>query len=362
MARGFSHGGRGGGGMSSSGGGGARGFSGGSSGFSSSRRSSSFGGEPRRSRGGFGGGPSHYHHDPGPHHHRPRRPWRVPMFGRTVVITSGVRAGMMFLIFFLVFGIFMLSSSISSIGYRKDDVKDQEALILKYEQYDVKFKDVISKAQSGNYENYKIVTGTYKNRTFVSYGSDPTTTGVYQAVWNNGAYYYFIVYEYTSVDGSVKVDSTFTQFLYQDVIDSSSASTDKTIEIACAKIGSEYWAINTDYSLESNQDYLYEKEYLTKLEASYKHAKSYVFIAVLFVVGSVLVLALILVRQYKKAKKEAEVEDAKNEAEIAEARAKAEVAEAEANQVGRVCRHCGSDIPKGASRCPNCGSTSFEKD
>lgn len=344
MARGFSHGGSRGGGGGGSVGGGSRGFSGGGS------------------RGGgfrFGGssGHSHHSHSSHHHHHRPRAPWRFHMFGRTVVVSTGFQSFFIIGLIMLIFFGYIFFSSVGSLKYYKQDITDSKQMIQKYEDYSEQFLDVIEKAQAGTYENYKIVDGTYDgSRTITNYGSDPTIPGVYKSHYYNGVYYYFIVYTYTSVDGSVKTDSTFTQYLIQDVQGSSS----ETIEIACAKIGSEYWAINTDYSLSNNVDYLEEKQWLKSCESAYKSAQTTVAIyAVVFVVILGVIIAVV-VYKVKRAKKNDELEDAKKEAEIAEAEAKAEVAEKQATQIGRVCKYCGMDVPDGANSCPGCGSRDYE--
>ena len=76
MARGFS---RSGGGSRSGGSGGGFSFGGGGGGFSfGGSRSSS------RSSGGSYSSGSHGGH----YHRRPRHPWHVPMFGRTVIVST----------------------------------------------------------------------------------------------------------------------------------------------------------------------------------------------------------------------------------------------------------------------------------
>ena len=50
----------------------------------------------------------------------------------------------------------------------------------------------------------------------------------------------------------------------------------------------------------------------------------------------------------------------KKQAETQEAQAKAEMAEKQANQVGRVCKYCGANVPDGEETCPGCGSREFE--
>ena len=343
MARGFSHG-----GSSGGGGGGGRSFGGG--GFSFGGGGFSFGSSSSRSsrRDRYD---DHYHHRP------PRRPWRVSMFGRTVVITTGMRSFFLFGLIALFFFGFVFITNVRGLRYYKEDIAESEAMIQKYEDYSVTFLDIINKAESGNYANYKIVEGTFDaSRQISNYGSDPTIPGVYKSLYYNGAYHYFIVYTYTSVDGTTQTDSTFTQYLIQDV----QGGTDEKIDIACAKIGHEYWAINTDYTLEKNIDYQKEKQYLKSCESSYKSAvKTVVVYAVVFAVILGIIIA-VAVYKIKRAKKKNELEDAKKEAEIAEAQAKAETAQKVADQTGRVCKYCGMDVPDGADCCPGCGARDYE--
>ncbi len=330
MARGFSHSGSSGGGRSGGG------FSG-----------SSFGGSSRRSSSGSGSS-----------YHRPRGPMRVPMFGRVMVITTGMQTLFAFLFFF----IFAAIAGLVTVGGAKSDYnegyKEEKALVQKFEEYDVTFRDIIAKAQAGTYDNYKIVEGSYGDRKYTYYDDDPSDIGYYRAFYRNGAYYYFIVYEYEAPDGKTKIDSTFTQYLEQDV--SVGYGENGTIEIACAKIGKEYWAINTDYSLSKNQDYHYAKAEMAEYEQLAKSTNTTMIVCWILLAALVVILALVIVKEYKKAKKQEAVQDAKNEADIAEAESRADIARKAAKAKGRVCDYCGNSIPDDEDKCPSCGSRTYK--
>ena len=159
MARGFSHSGR------SGGGGGSRGGSFGS--FGGGSRSSggfSFGSSSRSSSSGSYHSSSYHHH----HHHRPRGPWHIPMFGRTVVVTTGNQFLLYILTLALLFTTIMLSSNVKAIGWKGDEVKAQQEYVLKYEEYSEKFLDVIAKAKANKadptkYTDYRLETVSFPN-------------------------------------------------------------------------------------------------------------------------------------------------------------------------------------------------------
>lgn len=348
MARGFSHSGRSGGGGGSRGGGFS--FGGGSrssgGGFRSSSSSSS----------SYGGHHSSYHRPRGP-----RRPWNIPMFGRTVVIAPGTQFLFYILAIVMIFSVIMFSSNVKAIGWKGDEVKAQQEYVEKYETYSETFLDVIEKGQANKadptkHTNYRVETVTFPVVYRTWYNESNPQTGYYKAFNFEGAEYYFIVYEYMAVDGTTKVDSTFAQYYFQDI------PTNGQIEIAHAKIGSEYWAINTDYSLEHNMDYQYDKALLEDLKSDRNGTIISTIIYGALVAGAVLIVVLVVVKKFKNAQKKADLENQKTEAEIAEAKAKAEVAEAQAQKVGRTCKYCEATIPDGADVCPACGSRFFEKD
>ena len=346
MARGFSPGGRSGG---SSGGGSRGGSSGGGFNFGGINLGGIFSSGPR--------------HDPPPRHHHHRRPPRGPrhmrFFGRTIVVTTGFQSLMSLLLIGILFFCFMFYFSISSMKQAKAYVDDSKQMVQKYEDGADQFLDIIEKAKSGNYENYKIVMGTYDPAKELDYsgGHDPFMDGIYKCMFREGVWWYFVAYEYVDLDGEEQLDWTFTQYLRQDL---PSGGFNEEIEIAIAKINGQNWAINTDFSLDVCQEYLEEVESLESQQKVYKSAVTKVVIYSVILVVVILVVVLVLVRKFKTAQKKEELEIAKSEAEVAEAQAKAEEAERVAKTKGRVCRYCGADVPDGDETCPGCGSREFD--
>ena len=351
MARGFSRGGRsgggGGGGFSFGGGGGGFRAGFGSSGSSYNRGGSSYG---------------HSHHTP----RGPRRPWRMHFFGRTVILAGPAQTLLSLLLGVFIFSIVFFAGLIGNMNDNKAYMAESKEMIAKYEEYDEIFSTIIERAENGD-EGYYIVNATFENRKFTTYGDDPTLTGYYLTdYYEKGEYYYFVVYEFeyhaNDTVGQSKYDktwndSTFIEFTTYGVRDLSG-----TIEVAYTRVDGEVWAINTSYTLERNKDYQVEKDYLADLEENKGSYVKMLVITGVVIAVIVLIAVLFIKRKYKQAKKDQAVQDAKNEAEIAEARANAELAEAKASQIGRTCKHCGTDVPDGATICPACGSRHFEKD
>lgn len=368
MARGFSRGG---------GGGGRSGGSGGGFSFGGGGRSSSSGGGFSF---GFGGGSSssrrydrhddyHHHH----YHHRPRGPWHVPIFGRTVIVSTRARSVFSFLMMLFAISCFMCVIFCRFASGYGANIKEQKLLIAEYETRDKDYKKLIQGAKDGIYEVqefdisefYRETTKTFKY-THYSGQSDPTETGIYDMnLYRDGQEYFFIVYSY-KFGGVESIDWTFAQYTkYQleDIIRKGGK-----IKIAVGELTDTasnddgVYAMNMDYTLEANQEYQYEVYTLNRYKSS---RTKYVLIAV----GSALVMAAIvagvvvyIVKKYKAAQVKQELENKKTEAEIAEAQAKAEIAEAQANKVNRNCVYCGCDIPDNEDVCPACGSRQFEKD
>lgn len=354
MARGFS---RGGGGSS----GGSGGFSigggsrGGGGGFS-------FGGGSRRSSSSSYSG-NHHHHTP-----RPRRPWRVPMFGRTVVISTGAQS--MFSLFVVVFLIacFVCVTFGRSVGKMNSDIKDQNTLIASYETRDKDYKTLIQGAKNGTYElQYFDISQFYNDYTqtfnYKSYNGnyDPTTPGIYDwDFYRDGQEYFFIVYEY-QVNGTTKTDWTFVQYTEYQLKDILvKANHPGEIEIAVGYLTNTeskddgIYAMNTDYSLEANQEYHYE---LWVLEDMKGDRNSNLWIAIgagavaLAIVAGVVIY---LIKKYKNAQRQADADVAKTEAET-------KLAEEQAKQINRICDYCGASVPDGEDDCPACGSRIFKE-
>ena len=358
MARGFSRGGgsSGGGGFS---GGGSRGgsFGGGGGGFSFG------GGFSRGSSSSSGSYSGHHHH----HTPRPRRPWRVPMFGRTVIISTGAQSAFsLFLVVFLI-ACFVCVTFGRSVGYMNTEIKDQQTLIASYETRDKDYKTLIQGAKNGTYElQYFDISQYYNDYTktfnFKTYNGnyDPTTPGIYDwDFYRDGQEYFFIVYEY-EYNGQVETDWTFVQYTaYQlkDIL----VKTDHPgeIEIAVGYLTNTeskddgVYAMNTDYSLEANQEYHYEVWTLENMKAD-RNNNLWVAIGAGAVAGLIIAgVIFYLVKKYKNAQKQVDADIAKTEAET-------KLAEEQAKQINRICDYCGASVPDGEDDCPACGSRFFK--
>ena len=366
MARGFSRSGGGGGRSGGSGGG----FSFGGSRSSSSSRSSSFGGWSSRSSSSRSYSSSYSGSD----YHRPRRPrgpWRIPMFGRTVVVSTGARTAFSFLIFVFAIACFLcVNFGRFTSGYASN-IKEQKLIVAEYETRDKDYKKLIQGATDGTYEiqdfdiNQFYNEGTQKfTYRYFSGSYDPTTPGIYDMnFYRNGQEYFFIVYEY-EYGGSTYTDWTFAQYSKYQLEDIKKSGGILKIAVGnltgTASNDDGVWAMNMDYTLEANQEYQYEVYMLDSYKAS--HTK-YLLVTIgcaLVMAGILAGVVLYLVKKYKAAKVQQDLENQKTEAEIAEAQAKAEVAEKLASQTSRVCEYCGNSVPDGEAKCPACGSSRFE--
>lgn len=333
MARGFSHSGH------SSGGHSGGGHSGGS-----------FGGH---SYGGYGGAPR-----------GPRPPMRMHFFGRTVVLAGPAQWFMSILLGILALAIVFAVGMFGNYSQIKSVVTESKEMVEKYESYSAIYSNIITKAKAGT-NGYYVVDATFAMHKFEDYSNDPTESGYYVTDhYEKGQYYYFIVYNfnYHSSDtiGATKTnpynDSTFLQFTYDDIRDMNG-----TIEVAYTYIDGKVWAINTDYTLEKNKDYQNEKDYYENSLGGKDACKKMIVVDVVIIVAIVAVLVLFVSKKYKQAKTDQEIKTAKSQAELAEAQANADIAEKKAQQVGRVCKYCGANVPDDADDCPSCGSRQFKK-
>ncbi len=356
MARGFSHSGRSGGGgggfsfggstgRSSSGGGGFGGFS--------------FGGSTSRSSS------SDHHH----HHHRRRGPWHIPMFGRTVVVTTGARSALSFVFVFLIMAMIICFSSISTIKNYGTAITESEGYIEQYIDYDKTYSNIIAKAKAGA-DGYYIGKGEFSKIKYTTYNANPTKTGLYETdVYLNGQNWWFIVYDMdyanndpNAVGSAVWNDSTFTQYDQYALQDFKDTDSDGKleIEIAYTYINGKVYAINTDYSLEVNKDYAYEVEYLDDLKSTRKSSLMVALGSGAVAVLIITIVVAVVVKKIKNSQRKEELEMEKAAAETAEANANAELAREKAKQINRTCKYCGASVPDGDEMCPACGSRYFE--
>ena len=360
MARGFSRGGGGGGRSGGSSGGfsfgGGGGRSGGGFSFGSSRSSSS---SSSRSYGGSSYGGSHHYH------RRPRRPWHIPMFGRTVIVSTRAQSFFSMFIMLIIFATAMCFFNARSVGYYTAEIKDQKSLVQEYETRDKDYRKLIDGAKNGTYEIQKFDISQfwdeskndfkYKN---YDWDSDPTQVGIYDGdFYHNKLEYFFIVYNYT-YNSNTNIEWTFFQYTKSQLIDIKDAK-DGYLEIAVGYLTNTaskddgVYAMNMDYTLEANQEYQYELYVLDDLksEKNSKLLTALIFMGIdLLIVGGIV---FYLVKKYKTAQRKADAEIAKTEAET-------KLAEEQAKQINRTCDYCGASVPDGEDACPACGSRIFE--
>ena len=360
MARGFSRGG---------GGGGRSGGSGG--GFS-------FGGGGRSSGGGgfsfnFGGGSSRRSNDYDRHdgydrhyNRRPRRPWHIPMFGRTVIVSTRAQSFFSMFIVLIIFATAMFYFNARAVGWHTADIKEQKQIVQKFETYDKDYTKLIEGAKNGTYEiQYFDIAQFWNGTSFETknYVNDdfPGGVGIYDIdFYRNGQEYFFIYFEYDD-NGVTKYEDTFTQYTMDQLEDMLTDSNNPgKLAIAVGKLTNTaskndgVFAMNMDYSLEANQDYQYEVSELNRMksEKNSKLLTALGFGAVdLLIIGGIV---FYLVKKYRNAQRKADADIAKTEAET-------KLAEEQAKQINRVCDYCGASVPDGEDMCPACGSRVFEK-
>lgn len=319
---------------------------------------SSFGGGTSRSSGFRSSGSNNQSHNSNGNFHGFAffRPRHYHIFGRPVFISSGIQTLISSLLLFALLTLFLAFSSGSATTRAKDEINDCKDYISIIETDAEYYNNLIQTAKTNNTtDDYYITQAYFGNTVYEYYSSNPKNIGVYEAFTDDGIIWYFIVYEYTNdVTNTKQIGTTYTQY-------SSSMYTGfgGTIEIAYTKTGSQWYSINTDYTLEENRDYILAKEDLTDAENWHKECIKNTIIHSLICASIIAVIVLIITYKYKKAKTENELNQQKTKAEIAEAQAKAEQEKKRASQINRKCTYCGSIVPDTATKCPGCGSSDF---
>lgn len=231
-----------------------------------------------------------------------------------------------------------------------------------YEEY----KDLFEKAEaqkalsdSDPSKTHFITTATFNKFKYSSYETNPSTPAAYEDCMLNGIQYYFIVYEYKDASNVTHKGTTYSQFSGSQV-DGFVNGYYGEIEIAYTVVDGQYVSMNTSYKMNDCAEYKYR---LAMAESNKQLASRVIWV----IVAEFVILALFVFIYIKKLKKYRQLvkEDEtlyqqKKQAETQEAQAKAEMAERQANQVGRVCKYCGANVPDGEETCPGCGSREFE--
>jgi len=316
------------------------------SGRSSSSSRSGFSSGGFSSRGGFSSSSGSHHYSHGPRHFN--------FLGRTVILSSGISTALSLLTFFIVFIGILFFGSFSSIINTNNDIAYYETQVSVMEEDAVYYNNLISNAYDSSKTNYFLYNAYFGSQSYYYYDDNPTNIGIYNAFTDDVSTWYFIVYEYT-VQGQKYIGTTYTQFT-----STQAHSLGGYIQIAYTIDDGEVYSINTSYTLAKNRDYTYAKAELENARSSKKSAITIVVISGLILAGLITAIVLILKTQIKKAKEKAELEKSKKQAEVNEAQAKAKQAERIANQFGRKCEYCNSDVPDNATVCPSCGSRQFK--
>lgn len=320
----------------SRGGGGSRS----SGGFGSSGGTHSHGG----SFGGFGGGQ---------HIHIPRVPIRLNLFGSRIVVSTGRQSAIVAIVVFLVFAIFGCFVTSTMKQNLNSEISDYKAYISQCELDAVWYENAKQKAIAGTDQDFFI---TYATDYDYYYDRD-------MAVVMNNVKFYYLIYEYqipidSNNDGVIDYYQKQEGETYSTFSSSQAIQWDRKIFVG--KDGGSWASMNYNYSLSTNQEYLFQKQELAESESTLKTINAVFIGLILISVAIVVVLVIVIVKTIKKGKLEFEKEQQKKAAEVAEAQAKADEARRRASQISRVCIYCGCDVPDGAEKCPSCGSSDFK--
>lgn len=216
----------------------------------------------------------------------------------------------------------------------------------------VEYKDLIDKASLNVDDDYYITTASFGSMKYTSYDDNPTAKGAYLDFQSNNISYYFIVYEYTDHEGNTFTGTTYTQFSASQV-----ANLGGQIEIAYySKSGAEHYSINTNYKLDSCQEYIEYKKLLTNYNNSAKNLMIAIIVEIVFVALFVTLYILKLRKYNKLIAQDDELLYQKKKAETDKAKAEAEVVQTEVASKNRFCKYCGCKIDPGSNVCSSCGA------
>jgi hypothetical protein len=209
-------------------------------------------------------------------------------------------------------------------------------------------------------DDYFVTYAIYSGQFKYSYNEN-SPTGYYYDEYtgvelNNVPYYYLIyIYEVPEDKDGDGFNDKYTGETYSSFSSSQASGWDGKIIVG--KDGGSWASINYNYLLETNKEYLFEKQLLASNEQTLKTINTAFIVAIL---ASILLaggLVLVIVNTIKKGKVEQEKQQEINKVEIKEKQAQAKIAEEKAKMTGRKCQYCGCRIPDNTYKCPNCGST-----
>ncbi len=321
----------------------------------------SFGGGS--SRGGSFGGPSR-----GDSHHRHihRAPIRMMFFGSPVVISTRRQSWIAVVVMFLIFAIFgvVMTANIRTPLY--ESVSSYKADIAQIELDAEWYASAKQIAEAGTDEKFFVAYAEYSGVQRYYYNSNNPTGFYYDKddeVRLNNTPYFYLIYRYevpvdTDEDGEFDSYEWLEGETYSEFSSSQAAGWNRKIIVGYDN-GS--WAsINYDYSLSSNEEYLFLKYQLNLEEESIKSVNKAFGIAIAILVLLVVALIIIIVFAIKKGKIEYQKEQEKKDAEIEKEKAEAKLAQDKASQINRKCVYCGSSVPDDDDCCPSCGARKFK--
>jgi len=329
----------------------SRSSGGGFSGRSFSSGGFSFGGASRRNRN---------------HTHIHRAPLRMSFFGRNIIVPVGRQSWIAVVVMFLIFAIFGVVMTANLRAPIHENISSYKADIAQIELDAEWYASAKQKAEAGTDDKFFIAYAEYNGVQRYYYNSN-NPTGYYYDEYDdvrlNNTPYFYLIYRYevpVDTDGDGLFDSyewlegeTYSEF-------SSSQAAGWNRKIIVGYDNGSWASINYDYSLSSNEEYLFLKQQLNLEEDSIKSVNKAFGISIAVLVLLVIALVVIIVFAIKKGKIEYEKEQEKKDAEIEKEKAEAKLAEDKASQINRKCLYCGSSVPDGDDCCPSCGARKFK--
>ncbi len=305
------------------------------------------------SGGGFsGGGFSSSGHSGFRGGFRPRRPIHFHFFGHPVVVTTGAQSGYIIGIFLFIFMLVFSVISLGTLSSTKADLAEYKNIYAEIKQDSEYRLQIISKADAGEAGYGKTLAEFstdihFENSYGYEHNVDHKETGVYEYITDiSGLPKFYIIYSFTIDDEEYKGE-TFAQFMSSDVNEYGGR-----ITIAYHIDGGKVSSINYDYSEDDNFELSEARIYIRDAESSIKTNRvvAYVFLGITVI--TVVILILCFIKTIKTSKEKAlEEKEEKEQKKLEEAESKKK----------RYCTYCGAPIEDDDRKCPNCGSTHFDK-